>query len=336
MPNWKLLFYAISAELASLLLLLSQDTSLAHFFLYLLSHGLASALLAVVAWVMLPARFRQPKRLSLALIFSFAFFIPAIGLLTIVGGIALGIMLPVLFRPLPFSLVAKPYFTPVSNPQSGGFRQIDLKSLLTSNDAPNALRIQGMLVLKDMPGRVTGRLLRDSLGDAYEDLRLLAYGILDQKEKEITRDIDRALQLLERAKESRRYRLARRLSELYWELSYQDLVRGDILALTLERAGTYADMGLMESPEDAGLWLLRGRIKMSQDKLAEAQESLVFARRLGLSPAQVNPWLAEIALARRQLPMVRLLMEQIPDGSQFTALNKSVEYWRGYGLAKSG
>ena len=264
------------------------------------------------------------------------FFIPAIGLLTIIGGIALGVMLPALFMPLPFSQVAKPYFTPVNNQQSAGFRQIDLKSLLTSETAPNALRIQGMLVLKDMPGRITGRLLRDSLGDSYEDLRLLAYGILDQKEKDITRDIDRVLHLLERAKESRRYRLARRLAELYWELSYQDLVRGDIMTLTLERASFYADMGLMESPEDAGLWLLRGRIKMSQGNLGESQESLVFARRLGLSPAQVNPWLAEIALQRRQLPMVRLLMEQIPDGSQFTALNKSVEYWRGYGAAQSG
>ncbi|MBL4570340.1 MAG: hypothetical protein JKY21_04195, partial [Alcanivorax sp.] len=155
-------------------------------------------------------------------------------------------------------------------------------------------------------------------------------------EKEITRDIERALNLLERATESRRYRLARRLCELYWELNYQDLVRGDIKTLTLERASFYADMGLMESPEDAGLWLLRGRIKMSQEKLGEAQESLVFSRRLGLSPAQVNPWLAEIALQRRQLPMVRLLMEQIPDGSQFTALNKSVEYWRSYGAAQSG
>ena len=86
---------------------------------------------------------------------------------------------------------------------------------------------------------------------------------LDQKEKEITRDIDRVLQLLERAKESRRYRLARRLAELYWELSYQDLVRGDILTLTLERASFYADMGLMESPEDAGLWLLRGFVQQA-------------------------------------------------------------------------
>ncbi|MCG8392886.1 MAG: hypothetical protein MI745_07370 [Pseudomonadales bacterium] len=328
MSSLKLLFYAISTELASVLLLLGSDNSLALFFLYLIAHGLASALLSIAAWGFMPTRFREPKLLSLLLVFAFAFFIPAIGLLTIVGGVLVGVWLPALFRHKPFALVASPYFTPVSARQEATFRQVDLKSLMTSGNVPNALRIQGMLVLRDMPARVTGRLLRDSLGDDYEDLRLLAYGILDQKEKEITRDIDRVLQLLERAKESRRYRLVRRLAELYWELSYQDLVRGDILKLTLERAAFYADAGLMESPEDAGLWLLRGRILMAQEKLGEAQQSMVFARRLGLSAAQVNPWLAEIALERRQFSLVRMLMGQITEDTQFTALSKSVEYWR--------
>lgn len=71
--SWKLLIYAISAELGSLLLLLSQNSSLSYFLLYLVAHGLASALLSAVAWTFLPARFREPKVFSLALIFSFAF-----------------------------------------------------------------------------------------------------------------------------------------------------------------------------------------------------------------------------------------------------------------------
>jgi hypothetical protein len=258
------------------------------------------------------------------------------GLVTILGGVALGIWLPALFRDLPFGLVDQPYFTPVQVNSTAGFRQIDLKNLLISSKAPNALRVQGMLVLKDMPARVTGNLLRHSLGDSFEDLRLLAYGILDQKEKEITRDIERALHLLERSKESRRYRLARRLAELYWELNYQNLVRGDIRTLTLERAGYYADMGLMESPEDAGLWLLRGRIQLSQEQIGEAHQSMTFARRLGLSAAKVNPWLAEIALQRRQMSLVRMLMLEITDDSQFTQLNKSVEFWRAYEPATGG
>ncbi len=333
MSSLKLLIYAISAELGSLLLLLSEKTSLGLFLLYLTSHGLASALMTVVAWGVLPSRFRTPKVASWLLIFGFAFFIPAIGLLTLLSGVLLGVWLPNSLRQQPFALVAQPYFTPVQAKPGSGFRQIDLKLLLSSDDAPDALRVQGMLVLKDMPARVTGKLLRESLGDSFEDVRLLSYGILDQKEKVITRDIDRATQLLERAKESRRYGLARRLSELYWELNYQDLVRGDIRRITLEKAAFYADMALMEAPQDAGLWLLRGRILLAQENLAEAQQSLVFARRLGLSANLVNPWLAEIALQRCQFILVKRLMGEISDDSQFTNLNKSVEYWSDNGVS---
>ncbi len=77
MSSLKLLIYAVSAELGSLLLLLSKEASLGIFLLYLVSHGLASALMTVVAWGVLPARFRTPKLLSWLLIFGFAFFIPA-------------------------------------------------------------------------------------------------------------------------------------------------------------------------------------------------------------------------------------------------------------------
>lgn len=330
MSSLKLLIYAISAELGSLLLLLGKESSLGIFILYMVSHGLASALMTIVAWTLLPVRFRTPRVLSWILIFGFAFFIPAIGLLTLLGGVALGIWLPNSFREQPFGVVAQPYFTPVQAKTHSGFRQIDLKHLLATPGAPDALRIQGMLVLKNMPAKVTGKVLRESLGDSFEDVRLLSYGILDQKEKVITRDIERALDLLERAKESRRYRLARRLAELFWELNYQDLVRGDIRNITLEKAAHYADMALMEAPQDAGLWLLRGRIQLAKQQLSDAQQSLVFARRLGLSANQVNPWLAEIALNRRQFMLVRRLMYDISDDSQFTNLNKSVEYWRGH------
>ena len=108
MSNLKLLLYAISAEAASLMLLLSEETSLAYFMLYLLAHGLASALMSVVAWSVLPARFRSPKLLSMVLIFGFAFFIPAIGLLTIIGGVIVGAWLPAVFRDRPFGLVNDP------------------------------------------------------------------------------------------------------------------------------------------------------------------------------------------------------------------------------------
>jgi len=322
------LLYALVLELASLVLLLSASSDLSLFLTYLGTHLVASLLLASAVWGLLPAGFRQPKVLSWLLTFSLAFFVPIFGLVAILGGVLMGYLLPAVFRDEPFVAVEAPVFTPVPAPALTGFRQEDLKGLLKSPDTPVELRLQSMLTVRGMPTRSTGRVLRDTLGDASDDVRLLAYGILDQKEKAITQQIDRAITLLETATDARRYRLYRRLAELYWELTFQDLVQGDIRQLALEQAAFYVTQALSEKDDDGGMWLLRGRIFLTEEKLEQAEESFLYCRELGLPPSRVNPWLAELALMRGQYGRVRKLMTDISTDAQFTSLNQSIQYWR--------
>jgi hypothetical protein len=322
------LLYALVLELASLVSLLSVSNELSLFITYLGTHLVASLLLASAVWALLPSGFRKPAVGSWALTFSLAFFVPVFGLVGILGGVLVGYLLPAVFRDEPFVGVDAPVFTPVPAPALAGFRQEDLKGLLKSTDTPVELRLQSMLTVRGMPTRSTGRVLRETLGDASDDVRLLAYGILDQKEKAITQQIDRAIILLESATQARRYRLYRRLAELYWELNFQDLVQGDIRRLALERASFYVDRALSERPDDAGMWLLRGRILLTDEELEHAEESFLHCRQLGLPPSRVNPWLAELALLRGQLGRVRELMTSISNDTQFSSLKESVQYWR--------
>lgn len=328
MYEWRLLFYALILEALSIYLLVNGSHFVLVFDQYLLVHAVASGLITRGIWGLLPRHYQDPKGWCQALIFSLAFFVPAAGLLAMLVGIVVGYSLPAAFHAEPFEIVEHPSFTPVPAPSESGFRQGDLKSLLTSVDTPTELRLQGMMAVRSMPTRITGQVLRQTLGDPVDDVRLLAYGILDQKEKHLTLQISRAMQLLETATESRRYRLYRSLAELYWELNYQHLVQGDIRALTLEQASHYVDQALMERPEDAGMWLLRGRILQSAELLEEAEQCFLFCRQLGLPASRVNPWLAELALWRGQYNRVRALMSDIADDTQFTGLNQAAQYWR--------
>lgn len=322
------LIYALMLELASLVSLLSASSELSLFLIYLGTHLVASLLLASAVWGLLPPGFRQPRVLSWALTFSLAFFVPVFGLVAILGGVLMGYLLPAVFRDEPFVAVDAPLFTPVPAPALTGFRQEDLKGILSSPDTPVELRLQSMLTVRDMPTRSTGRVLRTTLGDASDDVRLLAYGILDQKEKAITQQIDRAMTLLESATDARRYRLYRRLAELYWELTFQDLVQGDIRELALRQAAVYLTQALSEKPDDAGMWLLRGRIFLIEEKLEEAETSFLKCRELGLPPSRINPWLAELALFRGHYGRVRELMTSISVDAQLTSLSRSIQYWR--------
>lgn len=323
-----LIVYALLLEAGAFVLLLSRSSDDLLLIKYLGLHAVASLLLASGAWALLPSGFRKPRIWSWVLTFCLAFFVPAFGLVAILGGVLVGYFLPAAFRKQPFVTVSAPAFNPVPMPAGGGFRQEDLKTLLLSSDSPTELRLQGMMTVRRMPTRSTGEVLRDTLDDQVDDIRLLAYGILDQKEKAITRQIDRAMRLLDSATLSRKYRLYRRLAELYWELVYQDLVQGDIRQLALDRAYHYVDVALSEKSDDGGMWLLQGRICLAQGRLTEAEQSFMSCRMLGLPASRVNPWLAELALWRGQYTRVRKLMGAIADNTRSSSLNQSARYWR--------
>lgn len=327
MFDLRLLIYALLEELAAIVTLLAGQVGLPYFLIYLAIHGFAATLMATGIWLRFPHGFRDPPLLSWLLVFSVAFFIPVLGVVGLIGGVLLGYILPAPRRETPFKEVPPPSFNPVQAPAGGGFRQGDLKTLLFATDAPTEMRLQGMLTVRNMPTRATGTVLRETLGDRVDDVRLLAYGILDQKEKALTEQIDRALNLLRSATPSRRYRLHRTLAELYWELHFQDLVQGDIRDLALQRSQEFTDLALAENDADGGLWLLRGRIMMSHELLDEAGKSFQRALAVGLSPSRVNPWLAELALWRGQYTKVRALMTMIAEETQFNNLSPSARYW---------
>lgn len=324
----RFLVYALFLEFGSLYLMLSGADSRWGLLIYLALHTLASLALARGVWGLLPRHYQEPVWATQLLLFSLALFVPLVGLVAMLIGVAIGYALPAVARDEPFVTVRTPAFTPVPAPSGSGFRQEDLRTLLTSQDTSTELRLQGMLTVRDMPTRFTGSVLREVLGDAVDDVRLLAYGILDQKEKQLTQQINRAMWLLEAANPARAYRLNRRLAELYWELAYQDLVQGDIRELSLRQSFDYVDRALSEKPDDAGMWLLRGRILMVRDDLEEAEKSFRFCVLLGLPASRVNPWLAELALWRGQYQQVRQLMSDIADDSKFTSLDKAARYWR--------
>lgn len=328
MYDWQLLIYALLLEAISVYFLIVGapfDATLAS---YLLFHGAASAVLARGVWGLMPVEYREPRFWSRLLIFALAFLVPVVGLLTMLAGVVVNHLLPAAPRDPSFGLVSMPRFTPGLAPSSGSFRQEDLKSLLTSAANPTELRLRGMTTVRAMSTRITGPVLRQVLGDPVDDVRLLACGILNQKEKELARQISRAMALLDSAGPGRRYRLSRRLAELYWEMSYQDLVLGDIRTLTLKQALRYTDLALAERPDDIGMWLLRGRILMNTGVLDEAEQCFSMCRELGTDASRVNPWMAELALWRGRYDRVRALMDEIAEEAQFTSLSKVADYWR--------
>jgi len=157
-----------------------------------------------------------------------------------------------------------------------------------------AERVRAVLATRRLEGARATPLLRAALRDTHEDVRLLAYALLEDRERQGDAAIRALLAALAAAAPARRATLHEQLADAYWELCYQGLVAGELEAFVLSRALEHLDAAAGEAPERSGArWLLRGRVLLRQGAGATARAALEESRRCGMPARTIDPYLAE-------------------------------------------
>jgi len=332
MPNLKFAFYGIALELGAwsgpAFLGSRSDAILAW---YLAAHLLASVMLSTFAAALLPNDGHQKFLPRCLLMTAISYAIPVLGLLAVcLASIGLRHYRSHV-APDDFEAMQLPAFDPHQRPQAI-FRQAGLRSFLGNPQVPADARVGAMVALQYVSGRVSSPLLRGVLSDANEDIRLLAYGMLDNKEKGINRAIDAALRQLHVAEESGDETAAldasQHLSDLYWELVYQELAQGDLRDYAIRESLTYCERVLAQQPGHAPLTLRHGRLLHAQGRDDEAEAAYRRALELGLPATRVLPYQAEIHYVRRDFPAVRRLMNELAQWRSLPRLQPVIDCWR--------
>jgi tetratricopeptide (TPR) repeat protein len=327
----KLTFAAITLEMTAIALLLLHSSSVTMLCAYLLLHGIASVCMTPVAWLLMPAHYKEPKFWVMLLLLSLCFFIPVFGVFGFVIAQIITFFLPKSAFRQDFVQVPAPEYQPVRKNKQNEFRLGRTQEQLRNRQLPLDLRMKALLIIQNRPTRYTENLLREALGDPFEDLRLLAYGILASKEKQISQRIHDVLSTLNLAIEQTQteaaYIATRELAELYWELTYQNLVQGGMRAYALEQVQHYAAQALQWRESDTGLRMLAGRAYLLAGNLEQAESAFKAAISLGLPMVRVFSYLAEIAYLRRDYATVRRLINQPQTERQLPRLRQTTEYW---------
>jgi tetratricopeptide (TPR) repeat protein len=298
--------------------------------LFLLSHALASALLALAAWHFLAAGFREPRWAVTLLLFNFAFFIPLLGIVGMLVAVVLASLKRREVVRLPFVGMKLPEFVLSLRDPAIKYSQGGIKSRLMQSAIPTPQRLQSLLALQGMPSRVSSPLLQDMLGDSSDDIRLVAYGLLDNREQKITAQIHRELTgLNDTVNPELRLMGLRHLAELYWEMIYAGLAQGDLRLHAINQAQKYVDEALAMAPQDAGLLLLKGRILHELGLHDEAQDVLHAAMAGGLPESRVLPYLVEIAFVRRDFATVRELVARLSETQVTPVMKNAIRFWIG-------
>jgi tetratricopeptide (TPR) repeat protein len=301
---------------------------------YLCTHAVASVLVSLFALPLLTGEQARPRSAVLALLAAFSYAIPVLGF---VGVMAWVLVLRFYRAPSSqseFESLQLPEFD-LHQRMQGSFRQAGLRSFLSNSEVPMNSRMRAMVALQHVSGRVSSPLLRNVLNDPSEDLRLLAYGMLDTLEQRISRNIDQTLKMLRQAQADEGMQplgpqgllAAQGLSDLYWELVYQDLAQGDLRTHAIQESLRYCELVLQQQPDNVQLNLRHGRLLHALGRLDEAAAAYYKAQSLGLPVTSILPYVAELCFELRDFEQVRDVMSQMDQWSVLPRLRPIIDYW---------
>ncbi|BEV71943.1 MULTISPECIES: lipopolysaccharide assembly protein LapB [unclassified Paludibacterium] len=293
----------------------------------LLLQALAALLATPATLTLLPRRFKHRQALTGLFLWCYLFAVPIGGLLLTCGAIALASRLPAEPEDLPIELTWAPTFLAPQASTSFG-RGAHLKSVLQSQGAASSFRMTALMAMQAMPMRTVSPLLRTMLDDQFEDIRLLAFWMLDRQEKELTQKIlDQLPRLKLTLSKSERYRVNKELALLYNELVYSYLVQGDVYRHAAREADRYAAEALALMPGDASLWRLRGRLALDRGDTASATTMLDLAMVHGFERLRLLPYLAEVAYLDKDYAQVKALLAAQPLSSALPVMQPVIRYW---------
>ena len=309
----------------------ASSTRLATLVAVLVAHTAICLVAASICLGRLPAPLQQPRWAALMLLFNFAFIAPVLGALTIVliTRSSRQQARHAARQAQPTSIALPEYDVQASDSHVRN-SQGAIRSRLEPQ-VPGHIRMQSLLTLQAVPGRVANPILEGLLGDESDDVRLLAFGMLDSEEKQISRGIQHEREQLEsELSAEQRYDCLRHLAELHWELVYACLAQGELRRHILRQAREYIDAALATGlPPSPGLLLLQGRVLLAQEDHEAAESVFHQAIASGLPPVSALTYLAEIAYARRDFARVREHLEQLAPLQTAAQTTAVVNLWTG-------
>jgi hypothetical protein len=171
--------------------------------------------------------------------------------------------------------------------------------------------------------------MRELFADPLDEVRLRAHGALERAEKNLMRKIFAARQELERVLEPHARSLANaRLAELYWELIYQNLVRGTLYRYTLAQVEHFCRRALSQDQRHAGMWYLLGRCAALNHAPQRAEQCFLRAQALRFPAERLMPWLAEAAFLKREFGRIGPLLDGLGAQPAPPSIQPVLRYWQ--------
>ena len=321
------LFFEMLATL-SLLLELVPNQRLTSF-LVLHSAGALLAALALFRWM--PRLLRRHRWSGYFSLVTVLYFLPLVGALGLGGGLVLPMLLPHKQKheaPLVTTYIPDLPYRPLIVSSQPIYGVVGLVGVIR-HAAETSARVRAVMATRQLTDQYAVPILQVALRDPVDDVRLLAYALLDGKERTIYGNIKELNARLADSPKSTHGGINKRLAHEYWELVYLGMAQGEVLAHVLTSGLRHARQAVEELPSDAGLGFLLGRMLASQGNLEEASAQFDRAETLGLPATVLLSYRADIAFRQRRWDDVTALLKNLPtDSKKRLPLSAVVSFWK--------
>lgn len=298
------------------------------FLLVYIISAIVSFIVALLLLPIMPKSYRQPKKYVLIYLGAFATFVPVLG---IIGLVAVVLYLHLFGKePQDFAVESAPIprYMPKLKIKKHNLGEGGATFKLRNDFFSVEDRTHALLSMSNSNVQYANYMVQDTFQDNSDELRLMAFNLVDQKEKRINKEIKIVKQRLEEHLSTmEKAKLQKQLAFLNWELIYNDLPEGDYFALVIRRALTYATEAVNMLPNDPMLWVLLGRIYHQADHFEKATEAFLQAEKLGAPASAYIPYLAEVSFSQRKLSEVQFYLRSNEFLRDIPRISPVYQFW---------
>lgn len=298
-------------------------------------HLAASMLFSLEMIKLLPPHYRHRETEAIALVFGSIVFVPVLAMIGFLFSLVPALCRQRAIDPPTCWLQPRAARLPTQSARRPSRKTSfvwagSLAGTLQNAPDPNQ-RIAALIATLSIKEQDAVPLWRSALKDAEDEVRLLAYALLNRKEKAIEVRIRKTQALLRDARADNVFALHKSLAHDFWELSQLAKSRSSTQLALCARAREQVEAALMYESGHGSLRLLLGRVLLAERQLDAAGEALRRAYDMGVDARQIEPLLAEIAFLEGRYPDVSDHLTRAGSGRSTSWTGTADEYWDGAG-----
>ncbi len=192
------------------------------------------------------------------------------------------------------------------------FGEGSMVELMSNSYAPKHKRLKALSVMAEDLNQKNIALIKHSLSDKDDEIRLFSFSLLDNLEQNINTKIHKASLVFENETQAdKRAMAAKELAYLYWDMVYFDLSDDTLREYLLNEALKYAKIVFFHDMSDASINILLGKIYLSKEDYEEASTQFIMAIESGMDNEYIIPYLAELYFKRKNYRSIRAMLNQV-------------------------